>query len=64
MTFLPVFKGYTIDTRLKQLRYVHDDGAIDFIEFDSEEGDAIICEYIRSLDPESDAFRNIADAVC
>jgi hypothetical protein len=39
---LPVFEGCTVDLRLRQFRRVHEDGWIDFIEFDSEEGSAIL----------------------
>ncbi len=64
MRRLPTFRGYTIDARLKELRFVHPDGAIDFIAFDSEEGDAILAAYIPTLDPDGDAFKEIAQAVC
>jgi len=63
ITMLPVFKGYTIDVRLKQIRRVYKSGRIDFIEFDSEQGDKILVRYIKSLDPESEAFQRIAVAV-
>ena len=47
---LPTFKGYTIDARLKQLRMVDSDWGMEFIEFDSEEGDRLLVEYIASID--------------
>lgn len=38
---LKVFKGYTIDIRLQQFRKVPLDDLSEFIEFDSEEGQAL-----------------------
>jgi len=49
---LPTFKGYTIDVRLKQLRKAEIGEPLEFIDFDSEQGDAILLELIHSLDPE------------
>ena len=47
---LPVFKGYTVDTRLKQFRRVDPEWGMEFIDFDSEEGEKILIEYIESID--------------
>ena len=45
---LQEYKGYTIDYRLKQIRKCPKDfGIIEFIEFDSEKGDEILCEMIK-----------------
>ena len=42
---LPKFKGYTVDKRLKQFRKVDQDKpSIDFIDFDSEEGQELLDE--------------------
>lgn len=43
---LPKFKGYTVDERLQQFRKV-DIGkpSIDFVDFDSEEGQGLLEEY-------------------
>ena len=46
---LPVFKGYTVDVRLKQFRKVNAQG-IQFLDFDSPEGDRLLAQYIDSLD--------------
>lgn len=35
-------EGYTVDLRLRQFRRVHAAGRIDFIDFDTEEGQAIL----------------------
>ena len=60
---LPQFKGWTIDARLKQLRYVHGNNAITFLDFDSEKGDYILTQYIKSLEPYVDEFNEIARAI-
>jgi len=46
---LPTFKGYTIDQRLRQFRKVDKDRpSIDFVDFDSEEGQELLTEYEES----------------
>lgn len=60
---LPVFKGYTIDARLKQLRKHISGHDFEFLEFDSEKGDRILTQYIKSLDSDSEEFKEIANAV-
>lgn len=57
MGMLPTYKGYTVDYRLKQFRFVHPHegplpcgcglGEIEFIEFDSEKGDQLLSEMIH-----------------
>ena len=49
VTKLPEFKGYTVDERLKQFRKV-DRGkpSIEFVDFDSEEGEKLLEEYEES----------------
>ncbi len=43
---LPQYKGYTIDERLRQIRKVDPKKpSIEFIDFDSEEGQEILDEY-------------------
>ena len=46
---LPVFKGYTVDVRLKQFRKVAAQ-RIQFLDFASAEGDRLLAQYIDSLD--------------
>lgn len=63
---LPVFKGWTIDARLKQLRRVSQSpyySSMRFIDFDSEQGDYILTKYIQTLDPNSEEFNEIARAI-
>ncbi len=57
MKQLPVFEGYYVDVRLKQFRRVSGH-KIEFIGFDSEEGENILDRYIQSLDSESEEFKN------
>lgn len=54
---LPLFKGYTIDIRLKQFRKVGSGLKIDFIYFDSPEGDALLAEFVGSLDAKKEGDR-------
>ena len=63
---LPTFKGWTVDIRLKQLRKINPKaaGGIEFLDFDSEEGDRLIAAYIKTLPFNSPEFKAIADQVC
>ena len=61
---LPTFKGWTIDSRLKEFRRFHECGALLNLPFDSDEGDVLLTEYIQTLDTESPEFEEIARAVC
>lgn len=46
---LPTFKGYTIDERLRQFRKVdRNKPSMDFVDFDSEEGQELLEEYEES----------------
>lgn len=46
---LAVYKGYTVDYRLKQFRKVKggDHGMIEFVDFASEKGDKLLSQMIR-----------------
>jgi hypothetical protein len=48
---LQEYKGYTVDYRLRQFRACEggweNHGPITFIDFRSDEGDAILCEMIK-----------------
>lgn len=46
MTELQTFEGWTVDYRLEQFRKVHKDTSIEFVEFGSDKGDAILCKMI------------------
>jgi hypothetical protein len=41
---LPTYRGFTIDKRLRQFRQVKQDYQIEFIEFDSEQGQELLEE--------------------
>lgn len=46
---LPEFKGYTVDERLKQFRKVDcKKPSIEFVDFDSEEGQELLSQYEES----------------
>jgi len=55
---LPMFKGYTVDLKLKQFRKV-DKQRIEFISFDSEKGERILDGYIKSLNLKSKEFKKL-----
>jgi len=55
---LPVFEGYTVDVRLKQFRKVNNE-KIQFIDFDSPNGEKILSRYIKSLDSRSKEFKEL-----
>ena len=59
---LPVFNGYTVDSRLMQFRKVTSN-SIEFVNFETEEGDRLLGQYIRTLDVNSEEFRDLADAI-
>ena len=48
MKKLPIFQGYTVDMRLKQFRRITKKG-IEFIDFDSKKGTALLKKYIDIL---------------
>ncbi len=49
VTKLPEFKGYTVDERLKQFRKVDQEKpSIEFIDFDTEEGQELLAQYEES----------------
>ena len=41
---LPTFRGFTVDKRLKQFRKVIPQESLEFVEFDSLEGEALLEE--------------------
>jgi hypothetical protein len=56
---LPNFKGCTVDVRLRQFRKADPETGIEFIDFDSPEGDSLLGEYIKSLDISTDEGKRI-----
>ncbi|MHB8595434.1 MAG: hypothetical protein ACYDER_01335 [Ktedonobacteraceae bacterium] len=52
--YLPVFKGYTVDTRVKQFRRFPPDDFPEFVEFDSEEGMELLAEIDRMAESDHD----------
>jgi hypothetical protein len=60
MKQLPTFKGWTVDIRLKEFRKVTEEG-MQFLSFDSEEGDALLGDFILTLDEHDPLFIEIAE---
>ncbi len=46
---LPTFRGYTVDIRLREFRKCVLGKPLEFIDFDSVEGDHLLAEYLDSL---------------
>ncbi len=49
VTKLPTFKGYTVDTHLKEFRRAEYGKALEFIEFDSLEGYELLTELLEAI---------------
>lgn len=46
---LPTFKGYTVDVRLREFRRIYKTKFPVFIPFDSDEGDTLLCAWLKTL---------------
>lgn len=51
---LPFFRGWTVDVRLREFRRVQRSadglpGPVEFVRFETEQGDALLTAYIRSM---------------
>ncbi len=46
---LPLFRGYTIDVRLKEFRKADPSKGLEFIAFDSTEGEELLTGYIKTI---------------
>jgi hypothetical protein len=55
VTVLPTFKGYTVDMRLKEFRRAIPDVTLEFIPFNSPEGEKLL-EELKSFAHEVIAF--------
>ena len=60
---LPIFKGYTVDVRLKQFRRIVKQSkffaGMEYLDFDSDKGDRILTQYIKTLDIKSPEFEEV-----
>lgn len=64
---LPVFKGYTVDVRLKEFRKAGftstgKPGKIEFVPFDTDKGDRLLSELIKTLPVDSPLLDEIANS--
>ncbi len=46
---LPTFEGYTVDIRLREFRRLDYGKEPEFIDFDTEQGDQLLAEYLEHL---------------
>ncbi len=61
---LPEYKGYTIDFKLNQFRKVNGENLkIEFIDFNSEEGEKLLNEYIEQLNSNSKEFKELIENI-
>lgn len=56
---LPIFKGYTVDVRLRQFRKASPQEGMEFIDFASPQGDDLLEEYVGTLDKDSAEFQEL-----
>lgn len=56
---LPTFKGYTVDVRLKQFRRVDALWGMEFIDFDTPQGEALLEELVGSINAETQEGREL-----
>ena len=55
MRELPVFRGYTVDVRLRQFRKADAvKRMIEFVDFESEQGEELLSAYVDTLDADSE----------
>ena len=57
VTILPTFKGYTVDMRLKEFRRAIPDVTLEFIPFNSPEGNKLL-EELKSFAQEIISFES------
>lgn len=64
---LPIFKGWTVDARLKQFRRIKKQSeffaGMEYLNFDTDKGDRLLTQYIKKLDKNSEEFNEIARAI-
>ena len=65
MRILPVYKGWTVDVRLKQFRKIVKQSkffaGIEYLDFDTDKGDVILTRYIKSLKVDSSEFKEVCN---
>ncbi|NMC36234.1 hypothetical protein GYA49_04265 [Candidatus Beckwithbacteria bacterium] len=58
MRKLPVFKGYTVDFRLKEFRHIVYGKPMEFIPFGSDKGEKLMNQYIKTPEGLEEYKRN------
>lgn len=48
---LPTYRGYTVDVRLKEFRWLEYGKRWEIIRFDSPKGDVLLAKFIATLNP-------------
>ncbi len=60
---LPVFKGYTVDVRLKEFRKIDPHRGMRFVRFNSPLGDKLLEGFIETLDADTTEGRELLTAI-
>ena len=47
---LPMFRGWTVDVRLREVRMMKRDEGMMFVPFDSADGQELLADYLHSLE--------------
>jgi hypothetical protein len=63
---LPIFKGWTVDLRVREFRKVHYDATgqpcgMEWLRFDTQEGDELLGEFIETIDKNSPLWQEIVN---
>ena len=60
---LPIFQGYTVDVRLQEFRKANLGEELEFISFKSQEGDAMLSDFVDTLDPNTQEGLELLKAI-
>ena len=59
INILPTFEGYTVDIRLKEFRKVDPHLGMEFVPFDSHEGDRLLDGFIETINADTNEGRKM-----
>ena len=59
INILPTFEGYTVDIRLKEFRKVDPQKGLEFIPFDSLQGDRLLEGFIETINADTSEGREM-----
>ena len=59
INILPTFEGYTVDIRLKEFRKADPQQELEFIPFDSPQGDRLLEGFIETINADTNEGRKL-----